>query len=628
MSRPSRFALILVALTLAACAKPRRPPPPPQVVPAPAFACDMTAQAIMCSNARLARLDSELVDAFHAALRRSDSLGREHLNAMQKRWLAGRARACGVATLRSDAGVTPPPALGACLLDLYADRVDMLRRWPAAAPVGLPVGEAAPKPHPLSAYVEFRPVESVDAQRCGALAHAFNGALRTLGALDIGRIPGLGEIAGTHGLPRGQGYSVDLQDAGAYAGFALRARTLHDGSGQPLLDAAALGHWVRRLPNHGGRASSIATQTGDYESIDVFRSTQWPNHALALLVEPWGKYAPGAQGEWAYAGVWRLAPGASAEPLCLYRTYMTPPLRNELTRLPGYAALQKTLEDLGEAAQTAVSSGELVGRELHEEYLLRQELQWQVQNMPLIALGEAQRHGWWGWLRKRHDSVHDALFAWSERSLRNKRAWRRLLTQLEPATEELATLWQRTQRLSEADARQAAQLTVMRLLAQHASDLPGLAVNMPNAPFASAYAAKYPPLAGEPEILRDRSYGGLYSAALNGADREVIDDYLDYELADAQARLTRGAEGETALMAAVESPDIVRQLIAAGLNVNETDARGRTALMNAILAGQVESVRLLLAAGASGSAARQACNLIDSTAPAESRTQLVSMLCK
>ncbi|SMB22378.1 exported protein of unknown function [Sterolibacterium denitrificans] len=624
MIRISSLIIILVALTLAACAKPRKPAPPPQVVPAPSFACDMTAQEIMCSSARLARLDGELVDAFHAALRRSDTLGREHLNAMQKRWLAGRAGACGVPTLRSAVGVAPSPALSACLLDIYAARVDMLRRWPAAAPVGLP----ADGPHPLSAYVEFRPVESADAQACGALANAFNGALRTLGALDINRISGLSEIAGSHGLPRAQGYGVELQDAGAYAGFALRARTLRDGSGQLLIDAATLGNWVRRLPNHGGRASSIATQTGDYESIDVFRSTQFPQHVLALLVEPWGRYAPGAQGEWAYAGVYRLAP-ALVEPLCLYRTYMTPPLKNELMRLPAYAALQKTLEEIG---GTNSSPSELVGRELHEEYLLRQELQWQIQNMPLIASGEAQRHGWWGWLRKRHDGVHDALFAWSERSLRNKLAWRRLLAQLAPAAEELAALWQRTQRLSEADARQAAQLTVMRLLAQHASDLPGLAVNMPNAPFAGTYTPKYPPLAGETEILDGRSYGSLYSAALNGADAEVIADFLDYELAAAKAqpaqqtRLSRGAEGETALMAAVESPDIVRQLLAAGLDVNASDARGRTALANAILVGQIESVRLLLAAGASD--ARQACNLINSTAPADSRAQLAGMLCK
>ncbi|MBV2235033.1 MAG: ankyrin repeat domain-containing protein [Sterolibacterium sp.] len=621
----SRFTLIVIALSLLACAKPRRPAPPPQVMPAQTFACDMTAQAVMCSSERLAKLDGELVAAFHAALRRSDSLGREHLNAMQKRWLADRARACGVPTLQSlPDDRAAPPALAACLINLYADRVDVLRRWPVALPVPSVDGAAA-KSHPLAAYVEFRLVESADAPRCGALAQAFNGALRTIGALDIGRIPGLGEIAGTHGLPRAQGYSVDLQDAGPYAGFALRGSTLRDGSGL-LLDAASLGNWVRRLPNHGGRASSIATQTGDYESIDVFRSTQWPNQTLALLVEPWGKYAPGAQGEWAYAGVYRLLPGAPAEPLCLYRTYMTPPLKNELASLSGYVALQKTLAEIAATAPSA--TGELVGRELHEDYLLRQELQWQIQNMPLIALGEAQRNGWWGWLRKRHDSVHDALFAWSERSLRNKRVWRRLLTQLEPAAEELAALWQRTQRLSEADAQQAAQLTLMRLLAQYASDLPGLLVHLPNAPLAGnpGYAAKYPPLASEADILDERSYGGLYSAALNGADAEVIDDYLRFELADAQTRMTQGEDGETALMAAVESPAIVQQLIAAGFNVNASDARGRNALMNALLVGQVESVRLLLASGARD--AGTACRLLATIAPAASRPQLAKMLCQ
>lgn len=615
---------LLAALALTSCAKPRRPAPPPQVVPASSFVCDMTGQEIMCSSERLAKLDLELVAAFHAALRRNDNLGRENLNALQKRWLMGRAQACGVATLRNATAQPPSPALTACLIDLYADRLETLRRWPATAPVAS-ASTAPVAAHPLSAYVEFRPVESVDPQRCAALAGSFNDAIRNLGALDVSRISGLSLIAGNHGLPSSQGYRVELQDGGAYAGFALRARTLQDSSGQTLIDAATLGSWLRRLPNHGGRASSIATQTGDYESIDVFRSTQFPQQVLALLVEPWGKYAPGAQGEWAYAGVYRLTPG-SAEPLCLYRTYMTPPLKNELARLPAYSALQKSLEEI---AGVQSAANELVGRELHEEYQLRQELQWQLQNMPLLAWGEAQRDGWSGWLRKRHDSVHEALFTWSERSLRNKLAWRRMLAQLPPAAEELAALWQRTQRLSAADAQQVAELTVMRLLAQYASDLPGLAVNTtnsPNAPQFAGYLAKYPPLAGETEILAERSYGTLYSAALNGADTEVIADFLDYELhKNTPPRLSRGAEGETPLMAAVESPNIVQQLIAAGLDVNASDAQGRTALLNAAWLGQIDSVRWLLAAGARE--VTPACRIAGSS-PAASRTQLIGMLCK
>ena len=630
------FAAASAAMLLAACATPR-PVPPPQTAPAPSFACDTTAQEIICSNETLAKLDIDLSAVYRRNLRRSDAIGREQLIAAQNRWLIGRASACAVPTLRVESGAAPRPALLTCLLKAYAERIAVLRQWPQPAMPATPATPASAQPHPVTAYVEFRQSEYSNPQTCGALADAFNGALRTHGDLDPGRIPGMSEIAGSHGEPRAQGYSVDLQDAGPYAGYALRAHTLKDAGGRVLIDEAALGHWVRRLPNHGGRASSVASQTGDYGSIDVFRSAIVPNRPLVLVAEPWGRFAPGAQGEWAFAGVYQIG-AAGVEPLCLYRTYMTPPLKNEFERLAAYDKLQRTLAEIH-----GPTSGELVGRDLHDEYLFRMERQWLAQNMPLLAVADAQHNGWTGWLRKRHDAVLDALFGWSERSLRNKRAYRPLLALLPPAAEELVATYQRTQRLSEDDARLAANLVLMRLLADYASDLPGNAVNLPNVPLATAYTPKYPILASDADVQRDRSYTGLYSAALNGADAEAIADYIKYEAADRKTRQTRGAEGETALMAAVESPEIVRQLLAAGFSANETDLRGRTPLMNATLVGQAQSAQLLIQAGARiGARSRKladpaapnaaprshtACDLIKSDLRAEERAALQGMLC-
>ncbi len=631
----SLLALVLV-FTLNACQTTKKIVPAEPAAPLPSFACDTTVQEIICSNATLAKLDQEMTTAFRHKLRQSDSIGREQLMASQNRWLIGRAQACAVPTLRLD-GATPSPILLSCLNRIYAEHVAVLRQWPPAAP---PAAPAAATPsataHPISAYVEFRSAQYADAPLCGMLAETINGVLRTQGDLDFARIPGITLIAGSHGEARAQGYSVDLQDAGPYAGYALRAHTLKDGSGRTLIDESSLGHWVRRLPNHGGRANSAGSQTGDYASIDVFRSASVPKRTLALVAEPWGRDAPGAQGEWAFAGVYQVGGSSSAtavEPLCLYRTYMTPPLKNELAQLTAYNTLQKLLTDIHGPA-----SSELVDRDSHDDYLYRMDQQWMLQNMSLLAVADAQRKGWSGWLRSRHDAVLDALFAWSERSLRHKLVWRQMLTLLPSASEELATTWQRTQRLSEDDSRQAAHLALMRLLAQQASDLPGLAVNMPNAPTAALarYQPKYPILATEGDLQRDRSYSGLYSAALNGADAEAIDDYLKYEADDPQknSRQTRGANGETPLMAAVESPAIVRQLLAAGHSANEADALGRTALMNAAYVGQAESTRLLIGAGASIGARSKtgetACQTIRAGAglPASERSALQGLLCK
>ncbi|HQW20295.1 MAG TPA: ankyrin repeat domain-containing protein [Rhodocyclaceae bacterium] len=612
---------------------PRLPPP----VPVPTFSCDTTAQEIMCSDEALARLDKELATIYHHQLRHSDSIGRDLLVAEQKRWLIGRATACQVPTLRLDYAAPPNPALVSCLIKVYAERIVALKQWPqnSYAPPASTKGSLTP--YRLSAYVEFRQADDHEPQLCAALADAFNGVLRSRGDLDIPHIPGMSELAGTHGEEGANAthtdapkFFVELRDAGPYAGYALRAGALKSSDGRTLLDEAALGNWIRSLPNHGGRPNSAASQTGDYGSVDVFR---YSDRTLTLLAEPWGQYSPGAQGEWAFSGVYQITSAGTVEPLCLYRTYMRPPLKNGFERLPTYNALLALLSRIH-----GTPSGELVGGDLHAEHLLHLESQWQIQNMPLLGLDDVQRHGWSGWLRLRHDAVLDALFSWSERSLRNKTAYRHLLTLLPAAVEEVSDIYQRTQRLTADDAREAANLAVMRVLAYDVSDLSGNVVTLPDTLVAAMkYRAKYPIVASESDIQRDRAYSGLYSAALNGAEKEVIDDLIKYEYANGKSRQTHGADGETALMAAVESPEIVQQLLAAGAGVNEVDTQGRTPLINAAEIGQPESIRLLLAAGAQVAARSKAsdeaplgmsaCQSIKADLPPEDRIVLQKMLC-
>jgi uncharacterized protein YecT (DUF1311 family) len=617
--------------------------PPPVQAPPPSFACDTTAQEIICSSEALARLDKALAENYHRSLRRSDTFGRDQMIAEQTHWLIGRASACHVPTLRVDYAAPPNPLLISCLIRIYSERVDVLKPWPQVVPVARPGAQAI---HPLSAYVEFKQAEFIEPQLCNALADAFNASIRNYGDVDIPRIPGMVEVAGSHGdalstRKEAPGFAVDLYDAGLYAGFAMRARSVKSRDSRTLLDESSLGSWISRLPNHGGRPNSQSSQTGDYGFADVFL---YSNRLLALLADPWGKYSSGAQGEWAYAGVYQIGTAGTAEPLCLFRTYMTPPLKNAFDRLSAFNSMLELLSKIH-----GRTSSELVGKDLHEEHQAMLERRWMLQNMPLIAVGDAKRNGWQDWLRMRNDAVFDALFAWSERSLRNKTAYRRLLALLPAVGEELFDSYQAMQGLAAEDARETADMTLMRMLAYYASDLPGAVVVMPNTSSTASATGKYQPkysvIATAADIQRNRSFSGLYSAALNGAEKDAIEDYIKYEYAERKTRLTRGAGGETALMAAVESPEIVRQLLAAGANVNETDVQRKTALMNAAEAGQVESAGILVKAGAKISvrtraAARpdaevadatpsgqKACDLIKQDIRPEDRLALQGMLC-
>ena len=85
---------------------------------------------------------------------------------------------------------------------------------------------------------------------------------------------------------------------------------------------------------------------------------------------------------------------------------------------------------------------------------------------------------------------------------------------------------------------------------------------------------------------------------LNGAPLNVVSDFVAYETEVLGANRGIGPDGDTALMAAVATPDAVSLLLQRGFDVNARNQWGRTALMAAAQNGQSESVRRLLAAGA------------------------------
>lgn len=590
LSHRARLTGYALALFLAACAAPSpRPPLPAPPVQQPirytaSFDCQDTQSALqetVCENEKLAALDRDMAQAFRRGARTLDLFGRAQLMADQRRWLLRRLSQCRIPVERQAA--VPADAVD-CLKNMYRTRIAELGAWP------LPQARQRPGPHPLSAYVEFRLVDDREPALCGVLGKQFDEAIAAHGRVDPSRIAGFSELAGSHGpaffAREGRKIEVRLYDAGPYASYQLRAKSLAS-NGQPLLDDKSLSDWVAQLPNSGGSFSTGSSQTSDYAAIDVFRAN---GREFVLVSETWGYYAAASRGESPHAGVYELVQGQNLQPRCLYRTYLTPPKARIFDRLPAF----KNLDDLLNAMAGEVPTG-LAPHERHDEALFENEMQWMLLNMPLIALDEIDRFDRKTALRWRHDAVLEAIFAWSERNLPSKLLYRRLLPAMQPAHAELVRAFRSTQGLKPNEATAAADLFMMMAVDRAAQSLADAAA----LPVASAgYTPRYAAVPAPGDLEKNRRYANLHSALLNRAAPEAIADFMGFESGVPAAERGRGAAGDTALMAAVRSPEILPQLLAAGADPNAHNDWHKTALMTAAQTDQFASAQLLLAAGA------------------------------
>ncbi|MFA7268028.1 MAG: ankyrin repeat domain-containing protein [Sterolibacterium sp.] len=598
----------VIAILLSGCAStPQkialRPVSEPQPVVAghkASFECreaEKPLQEVVCADEMLSALDHEMAQSYRQNLRSLDLVGRMQLIANQRRWLLSRAPQCQVADTRLGIG-KPDPAQVSCLKTRYAARIAELKAWPQPQARKL-IGARF---HPLGAYVEFRVVDDRDPAICRDFAKRFNDAISDNGALDFSRMGGFAQIAGSHGVAsassEGHRYDVALNDAGPYASYQMRAYGLGI-DGQARINDNSLGEWISQLPNSGGRFGSMSSQTRDYAAIDVFGLVSDNTlRRYALATETWGYYSAGARGESAYAGLYDVS-GGSAQPRCLYQTYLTPPIHKTFDNLPAYKELAAALD---------VLSGDIIGNlaadERRDETLLQRETEWILFNMPLVVLADAERFGRTGALRQRHDAALEAIFNWSERNVPSKLHYRRLMPLIQPAQAELITVFQRTQGLKPDEAAAAADLLLIDVIDRAAESLGDYAVTAaaPLAPFAN-YQPRYAVAPAPGDLERGRRIATLHSALINRAGPEVINDFIRYEFAAADRPRGLGPAGDTALMAAVRVPEAIRQLLAAGIDVNASNEWHKTALMVAAQTNQLASVQLLLDAGASVNAA-------------------------
>jgi uncharacterized protein YecT (DUF1311 family) len=476
---------VIVCLMLADCAVHHVTPYVPDTANAPQTAdsaeassdcleAATSADIAICAASVLTAADREMVQALHADLRTATIFGRDALFASQRQWLLTLPNECHLpqtsVVTRSDAS--------SCLQSSLVERTAFLQAWPApSAPSGA-----------IAQYVTFRAPPGAGPQPEPAFCTAFAGraedALRNTGTLSPTAM-GFEEVAGTHGPQAAPPVSVDLYDANAFGLFQRRARGLSKGPGAPIITPVSLTQLLeaQHTANQGGRFSSFASQTGDYGSLDAFHDGA---RTLVLAADPWGFTTPASQGEAAHAGVWDIS-GAAPVPACLFDTYTRPAepgVFDTLSDLKQWRTLLAEVRDstdLPLGASTKRDQGQIAA-----------DADFTLLYMPLLALRQGGGNETL-WLRRRHDEVLDALFAWSGRTSANKAVFDRIFALLRPAAADLVHGYQTAQALDATEARQAGGLAIMELLYQATTNIaPGLGAEPEVLP---GYKPRYPIIA-------------------------------------------------------------------------------------------------------------------------------------
>lgn len=566
---------------------PRAQPPVQQT--RASFACNGAlppVHQLICSSESLSSQDRELMAQYRDRLQRLDWPGRLVLEASHRQWQLSRAAQCGLDTA-AVTNVTVNAQAVACLESLYGQRARALAAWPAAQPKSVGV-------HALASYAQFRLVEDRSPALCTAMGEGLNRDLQAHGMPAAGRLAGVTALAGSSAerassSVNGQLVSVDLYNAGPFAGYQTRARGLSV-EGTPVMDDRTLPRWVAEQPNYGGRAHASSSQTGDYGSIDVIERA---GQTLVLVNETWGFYSPAARGESAFTAIYALD-GQNLEPLCLYQTYLTPPRTNTLAGLPTYTALQTELD--------RIAGDPLAGFAQHERRDIFQgwkEQQWTLLNLPLLGVDGVTRFGREAALRQRNDQALDDFFEWSERNPSNKALYRQVMPMLRPAHQELISLFTQ-QGLSDSEAETAADLLFIETLARAMENLemPAEDPGLPLPAFAS-YPPRYDVAPSPGTLERGRQFATLYSVLLNNAPLNVVKDFIDYETQTlGNTQRGKGPDESPALMAATANPEAVQMLLGAGFDVNQTNLWGKSALMTAAQLNRGDSAAILLGRGA------------------------------
>lgn len=544
-------------------------PATPAHAAGPAYCLDPNTglQSAICATPSLAVLAERLQSTYRADLRASDPFSGADLAAGQRRFLAALPARCRV--LARGAALTGETE--SCLDEALTARIGAL----AAYHPPPPPSDAAP----ARLLIRFTPVPEAGDAGCAAWAARLDPMVTADARLDPSRLTDARVVASSAVSQDPASIRVVVQEGTAYDGYELRIEALADTAGRTVLGRDAVQAWATSLSGPSRRFADASVKA--YQDILVIDADQ-TRYALAL--EPWGYDTPTPPGGHAFAALYAL--GSEPRRTCLFQTFERPAdLTSTFAELPPYAALRDAVEAVRALSTDALAAGD----RLDDEQLRRRRL-WFLEHLSGISAGLMADPARLAGLRRRHDAALDALFAWSEGDVPEKRAFRRLIATLSPAVDALAGFFAARSGLPEIEARRASEALAMALTFDAASAIADVA------PRAGA-AATYPIAARPIDLLRGRTIPGLYSAVLNDAPIAVVQDFLRYEQANPDRRSV-GRAGATPLMAAVGNPDMVRLLLGSGADVNARAEDGSTALIRAARHGKLDTIDALLAAGA------------------------------
>lgn len=210
---------------------------------------------------------------------------------------------------------------------------------------------------------------------------------------------------------------------------------------------------------------------------------------------------------------------------------------------------------------------------------------------------------------------------WSNQELWNKVKLKRWHDAFASAESELATYYASNFGLNPTDAKKCANVALWHITSIYLSIFSGSTLEEQiDTPVYKCFSREHLTLeqmkntmAGK-ELSPEEATQALTLAILNNAQIEVIDELIKlHAVADNEPPIDALSGGESPLFSAVLRADVVERLLKAGAPLNHKNMLGKTVLIQAVQYNSLDTVKVLLAAGANVNEGMTAADSEDAT---------------